>query len=80
MVAAIEPGSDFAALLERYGVGRAAPFGDAATFQGLAEALAAGPSVATSAERCLDEVFHVRRAVAVIQGATGGQSSTAKPI
>ncbi len=63
---AIEPGSDFASLLDRYGVGKAVEFGDAVGFLDAAEALAAGPSVAEAAALCLDEVFHVRHALAAV--------------
>ena len=66
VVAAVEPGSDFTALLERYGVGRGVAFGDAEGFFRDAEALAASPGVGAAARRCLDEVFHVRHAVAAI--------------
>jgi glycosyltransferase involved in cell wall biosynthesis len=70
VVAAVEAGSDFSALLERYGVGRAVPFADAQGFLTAAEALAAGPSVGAAAQACLDEAFHVRHAVAaVMEGA-----------
>ena len=68
-VVAIEPGSEFAELLERYGVARSVAFGDADGFLAAAEALAAGPSVAEAAARCLDEVFHVRHTVATIEAA-----------
>jgi glycosyltransferase involved in cell wall biosynthesis len=66
VVAALEAGNDFSALLERYGVGRAVPFEDAHGFFSAAEALAAGPSVETAAQLCLNEVFHVRHAVASV--------------
>ena len=66
VVAAVEAGSDFSALLEQYGVGRAVPFGDALGFLQVAEALAAGQCVQAAAQRCLEEVFHVRRAVAAV--------------
>jgi glycosyltransferase involved in cell wall biosynthesis len=70
VVAAVEAGSDFSALLERYGVGRAVAFGDAQGFLSAAEALAAGPSIGAAAKACLDEAFHVRHAVAaVMEGA-----------
>ena len=69
VVAAIEPGSDLATLLERYGVGRAVAYGDAVGFLQAAEQLVAGPDVANAARRCLDEVFHVRHAVAAIMEA-----------
>lgn len=68
VVAAVEAGSEFSALLERYGVGRAAPFEDAEAFFEAASALAAGPSVHAAAQACLDEVFHVRRTVAAVLG------------
>jgi hypothetical protein len=66
VVAALEAGNDFSALLERYGVGRAVPFEDPLGFFTTAEALAGGPSVAAAAQLCLDEVFHVRHAVAAV--------------
>jgi hypothetical protein len=65
-VVAIEPGNEFADLLERHGVARSVGFGDAEGFFRAAEALAQGPGVAAAAERCLDEVFHVRHAVTTI--------------
>jgi glycosyltransferase involved in cell wall biosynthesis len=66
VVCAVEPGSDFSALLEGYGVGRAVSFGDARGYFAAAQALAAGPRIDASAGRCLDEVFHVRHAVRAI--------------
>jgi glycosyltransferase involved in cell wall biosynthesis len=66
VVAALEAGNDFSALLERYGVGRAVAFRDPEGFFAMAEALAAGPSVAAAAQLCLDEVFHVRHTVASV--------------
>jgi glycosyltransferase involved in cell wall biosynthesis len=66
VVAAVEPGSDFSALLQRYGVGRSAAFGDARGYFEAAAALAAGPRVGAEAQACLDEVFHVRHAVAAV--------------
>jgi glycosyltransferase involved in cell wall biosynthesis len=66
VIAALEAGNDFAALLERYGVGRAVPFEDPEGFFAAAEALAAGPSVEEGARRALDEVFDVRHAVASV--------------
>jgi glycosyltransferase involved in cell wall biosynthesis len=66
VVAALEAGNDFSALLERYGVGRAVAFGDPEGFFATAAALAAGPSVSAAAQLCLDEVFHVRHTVASI--------------
>jgi glycosyltransferase involved in cell wall biosynthesis len=66
VVSAVEPGSDYSALLERYGVGRAVAFGDAQGYFDAAEALAAGPRIAAAARVCLDEVFDVRHAVAAV--------------
>ncbi|MGZ3272886.1 MAG: glycosyltransferase family 4 protein [Caulobacteraceae bacterium] len=68
VVSAVEPGSDFSVLLERYGVGRAVAFGDARGYLDAARALAAGPRVEAAAQACLDEVFHVRHAVAAVVG------------
>jgi hypothetical protein len=68
VVAAVEAGSDFSALLERYGVGRAVAFGDARGFFEAAEALASGPRAGAKARACLDEVFHVRHAVQAVAG------------
>jgi glycosyltransferase involved in cell wall biosynthesis len=68
VVVAVEAGSDFSALLERYGVGRAVAFGDAQGFFGATRDLAAGPRVCAAAQACLDEVFHVRQAVAAVVG------------
>ena len=74
VVAAVEHGSDFAAILESYCVGRAVPFGDPAGFHRMAELLATDRAlrdkVRINAPRCLDEVFDVRHAVAIIELAT----------
>jgi glycosyltransferase involved in cell wall biosynthesis len=72
VVAAVEPGSDVSALLQRYGVGRPVAFGDAQGFFDAAETLAAGPRIETAARACLDEVFHVAHAVAAV---VGGQAA-----
>ena len=66
VVCAVEPGSDFSALLERYGVGRAVAFGDGQGYFAAAQALASGPRIERAAKACLDEVFHVRHAVAAV--------------
>jgi glycosyltransferase involved in cell wall biosynthesis len=66
VVAALEAGNDFSALLERYGVGRAVAFADPEGFFATAEALAVGPPPTAAAQLCLDEVFHVRHTVASI--------------
>ena len=73
-VVAIEPGNEFAALLERYGVARTVKFGDAEGFFQAAEALAGGPRVVAAAQRCLDEVFHVRHAVDAVMGAAASEA------
>ncbi|TCS14914.1 glycosyltransferase family 4 protein [Caulobacter sp. BK020] len=71
---AIEPGNDFVAELERYGVGVGIPFGQPARFGEAAARLATDPAwraaIRTAAPRCLEEFFHVRRAVeAVLEAA-----------
>jgi glycosyltransferase involved in cell wall biosynthesis len=66
VVAAVEAGSGFAALLEGHGVGRAVAFGDAQGLLETAEALAEGASIAAAAHTCLDQVFHVRHTVAAL--------------
>ena len=68
-VVAIEPDNEFAALLERYGVGRTVAFDDPEGFFHAADHLAGGPSVGAAAQKCLDEVFHVRHAVTAIMEA-----------
>jgi glycosyltransferase involved in cell wall biosynthesis len=68
VVAAVEPGSDFAALLQRYGVGRSVAFGDAQGFLDAGEALVSTGRVRSAAQVCLDEVFDVRHAVAAVVG------------
>lgn len=68
VVAAVEPGSDFSALLQRYGVGRSVAFGEVQGFFEAAAALAAGARVGAAAQTCLDGVFHVRHAVAAVVG------------
>ena len=70
VVAAVERGSDFIAILDRYRVGRAVAFGDAAGFRLTAELLATDAGlreqVRVNAPRCLDEVFDIRHAVATV--------------
>lgn len=70
VIAAIEEGSDFVSILDRYGVGRAVPFGEPGLFQQQAHRLATDfdlrAAVRASAPRCLDEVFDVRHAVAAV--------------
>lgn len=70
VVAAVEHGNDFAAILQGRGLGRVVPFGDAAGFHRAAELLATDPALRerarTNAPRALDEIFDVRHAVATI--------------
>ena len=73
VVAAVEPGSDFSAMLQRYGVGRSVAFGDAQGFFEACEALAAGGRIEAAARACLDEVFHVRHAVAAVAETEGSR-------
>jgi glycosyltransferase involved in cell wall biosynthesis len=74
IVAAVEPGSDFAAILESYGVGRAVPFREPLAFFKEAERLATDlhlrAAAREAAPRCLEEVFDVRHAVDTIIAAT----------
>lgn len=75
VIAAVEAGSDFVAILEKYGVGSAVPFGEAEAFRQQAERLATDPAVnaeiAEAARQCLDEVFDLRHAVANILDVVG---------
>jgi glycosyltransferase involved in cell wall biosynthesis len=71
IVAAVEHGNDYIAILDDYGVGRAVPFGDSSGFAMAAEALARAGKISGAAQRCLEEVFDVRRAVATVLQATG---------
>ncbi len=70
VAAAVEHGNDYAAILERYGVGRAVPFRDASAFRREAEHLATDPAARARARQgaplCLDEVFDVRHAVRAV--------------
>ncbi len=70
VIAAVEHGNDFVAILDRYRVGRAVAFGDAAGFHRAAETLATDPGLRAlarrNAPRCLDDVFDVRHAVATV--------------
>jgi glycosyltransferase involved in cell wall biosynthesis len=68
VVAAVEAGSDYAALLQSYAVGRPVAFGDDRGYFETAEALATGGRVEAEARACLHEVFHVRRTVAAVTG------------
>ncbi|KQV56085.1 MULTISPECIES: glycosyltransferase family 4 protein [unclassified Caulobacter] len=80
VVAAIEPGNDFVAVLEGHGVGVGVPFGQPDAFGAAAARLATDPvvraAVRAAAPLCLDAVFHVRRAVATVLDAAGWGRST----
>ena len=71
VVAAVEPGSDYLDILRRYDVGEGIEFGDAEGFLRAAERQAArkGPDFTARAQRCLDEVFHVRHAADTVLAA-----------
>jgi glycosyltransferase involved in cell wall biosynthesis len=75
VVTAVEPGSDYPALLEPYGVSENVECGDAAALQAAVEKLAASPrpraEMRESARRCLDEIFDVRHAVNAVLRALG---------
>ncbi len=90
IVAALEPGSEFSALLEERGVGRSVAFGDAGGLVREACFLASDPAFrAGLGERtynCLAEVFSVRHAVCAIleavaerEGSTTASSTMQKP-
>lgn len=70
IVASVEHGSDFVAILERYGVGRAVSFGDPGGFFAAAESLARKGRISAAARHCLEEIFDVRHAVATLIQAT----------
>lgn len=87
LVAALEPGNEFAGMLEQRGVGRAVAFGDAAAFLREAAFLAADADFRRGLpERtysCLAEIFDVNLAVSAILEAAGERqemsSSTRNP-
>lgn len=76
VIAAVEEGNDFVAILARYRVGRSVPFGAPALFHEMAERLATDPDLRAAAREgaphCLDEVFDVRHAVTAVISAAGG--------
>jgi glycosyltransferase involved in cell wall biosynthesis len=80
VVAAVEPGNAFAALLEQRGVARAVSFGDAAAFQREAAFLAQDrgfrEGLAERTYNCLAEIFDVRLAVSAILDAAGERHET----
>jgi len=75
VVVAIEPGNDFVAVLERYGVGACVPFDRPELLGDVAARLATDPAqreaVRAAAPLCLDAFFHVRRAVETVLEAAG---------
>lgn len=75
VIAAVEPGNEFAKLLVQRQVGRAVAFGDAEAFQQGAAFLAADPTfrdgLSDRAYKCLAEIFDVRLAVSAILEAAG---------
>ncbi len=77
VVAAVEPGNEFAALLEQRALGRAVPFGDPDAFQREAAALATDDrfrkGLAERIHNCLAEIFDVRLAVSAILEAAGAR-------
>lgn len=85
VVAAVEPGNAFAALLERRGVARAVAFGDTDAFQReaafLAQDAAFRDGLFERTYSCLADIFDVRLAVSAILDATGerhDRNSTSK--
>jgi len=71
IIAAVEHGSDFADILEKYDVGSSVAFGDPSAFYAEADRLANGGPISAAAARCLEEVFDVRHAVATVLEAAG---------
>jgi hypothetical protein len=76
IVAAIEHGNEFVRILEDYGVGAGVPFGEGELFFLEAHRLSGRGQVKQAAKRCLEEIFDVRHALAVLLQAT--QSSPEK--
>jgi glycosyltransferase involved in cell wall biosynthesis len=76
VIAAVEHGNDYSAILQRYGVGTAVPFNDPHSFLREAERMAGDPrlraAVREAAPICLDEIFDVRHAVATVLDAAQG--------
>jgi glycosyltransferase involved in cell wall biosynthesis len=75
IVTAVEPGSDYPALLSSYGVIEDVECGNPVAFQAAVERLATRSRlrshVRESARQCLDEVFDVRHAVSAVLRAVG---------
>jgi glycosyltransferase involved in cell wall biosynthesis len=80
VVAAVEPGSEFAGLIEQRDVGRALPFGDTGAFLYAAAFLAADPrfrdGLRARTYSCLADVFDVRLTVSAILEAAGERRET----
>jgi glycosyltransferase involved in cell wall biosynthesis len=75
IVTAVEPGSDYPALLSRFGVIEDVECGNPVAFQAAVERLATRSPLRShlrqSARQCLDEVFDVRHAVNAVLRAVG---------
>jgi glycosyltransferase involved in cell wall biosynthesis len=73
VIAAVEHGSDFPAILDRYRIGATVPFREPDRFWREAARLATDPEVRAIAldggKRCLEDVFDVRHAVEAIREA-----------
>jgi len=84
IVAALEPGNEFAAILGQRDIGRAVAFGDAAAFLRDATFLAADADfrrgLPERSYSCLAEIFDVNLAVAVILEAAGERQETSNSI
>jgi glycosyltransferase involved in cell wall biosynthesis len=80
VIAAVEPGNAFAALLEQRRVARAVNFGDADAFEREAAVLALDPDfregLGDRTYSCLAEIFDVRLAVSAILEAAGERQET----
>ncbi len=76
VIAAVEHGNDYAALLSDNQVGQVVPFGEPAQFFREAERLATDPAAREAARagapRCLDAIFDVRHAVRTLLDAVDG--------
>jgi glycosyltransferase involved in cell wall biosynthesis len=79
IIAAVERGNDFVDILDKYEVGKAVAFGDHEGFSLKAEQLARGGRISARAERCLEEIFDVSRAVVTLIEAARGRPGAAAP-
>lgn len=81
VVAAVEPGNEFAGLIEQRDVGRAVPFDDASAFLCAATFLAADPhfrdGLRARTYSCLADLFDVRLTVSAILEAAGERQERA---